>query len=125
VDKAKDAPAAKKVIVDFMKAGQTRTRTLETQVKSLKAPDVKDGAAIHKVFVDASGALVKVFDGLVSDSQNLKTTSLAQIQQDASDMADGITEAFDEAASTFDQLDKYDAPELDRLFESRPECAGG
>lgn len=125
VDKAKDAPAAKKVLVDFMKAGQTRTKTLQTQVKALKAPDVKDGAAIHKVFVDASGELVKVFDGLVTDAQNLKTTSLAQIQRDASDMADGIVDAFDEAASTFDQLDKYDAPELDRFFESRPECAGG
>ncbi len=121
---AKDAPALKQALVDFLKAGQTETKNLQKEVGALKAPDVKDGGAIHKVFVDASAQLVTVFDNLVGDAQKVGTNSLAQTAADVDRLSQGIGAAFDSVATTFDKLDSYKATEIEKLFESRPECSG-
>ncbi len=121
---AKDAPALKQALVEFMKTGQTETRNLQKEIAALKAPDVKDGAAIQKTFNDAMTQLVGVFDGLLADAQKVGTGSLAQTSTDVDRIASGITDAFDDVAATFDKLDNYNAGELDRLFDERPECQG-
>ncbi|MFN8616681.1 MAG: hypothetical protein U0837_06260 [Dehalococcoidia bacterium] len=121
---AKDAPALKQALVDFMKTGQTETKNLQKEIAALKAPDVKDGAAIQKTFNDAMTQLVSVFDGLVSDAQKVGTGSLTQTTTDVERIAGGITDAFDDVATTFDKLDNYNAGELDTLFDQRPECQG-
>lgn len=120
---AKDAPGIKQALVDFLKAGQTETKNLQKEIGALKAPDVKDGAAIHKVFVDASAQLVTVFDNLVTDAQKVGTSSLAQTTADVERLSQGIGTAFTNVGNTFDKLDSYNATEIEDLFDKRPECA--
>lgn len=119
---AKDAPALKKALVDFMKTGQTETKNLQKEIGALKAPDVKDGAKIQKTFNDATAQLVKVFDGLVADAEKVGTSSLSQTAADVDQLSAGIGAAFSEVGETFDKLDSLDAGELDALFDERPEC---
>ena len=119
---AKDAPALKKALVDFMKTGQTETKNLQKEIGALKAPDVKDGAKIQKTFNDATAQLVKVFDGLVADAEKVGTSSLSQTAADVDQLSAGIGAAFSEVGETFDKLDSLDAGELDELFDERPEC---
>lgn len=121
---AKDAPALKQALVDFLKAGQTETKNLQKEVGALKAPDVKDGPAIHKVFLDASSQLVTVFDNLVADGQKVGTSSLGQTATDVERLSEGIGAAFNSVSTTFDKLDSYNSSEIEKLFETRPECAG-
>lgn len=121
---AKDATALKQALVDFMKTGQTETKNLQKEISALKAPDVKDGAAIQKTFNDAMTQLVSVFDGLLSDAQKVNTSSLSQTSTDVDRIASGIGDAFNDVSDTFDKLDNYNAGELDTLFDQRPECQG-
>jgi hypothetical protein len=124
LDSTKDAAGLKKVLLDFLKTGQADTKTLQKDVSALKAPDVKDGAAIQKVFVDTTGDLVGVFDDLISQANKVRTDSLSQTTADVDRIADSVADAFDEASAGFDKLDNYDAPELEDLFDQRPECSG-
>jgi len=119
-----DAPAVKKLLVDFLKIGRTETVELQRQVGALKAPDVTDGAKIQKVFADTSGELVKVFDDLIADAEKISTSSPTQTRADIDRLVDGIDAAFDEASAGFDKLDNFDAPQLEGIFETRPECQG-
>ena len=119
-----DGASIKRLLVDFLKLGQTETKNLQKEITALKAPDVNDGGKIHKVFVDTAGELVKVFDTLVADASKINTTNPAQTRTDVENLAAGIGDAFDDASAGFDQLDNFNAPEIERLFESRPECAG-
>lgn len=118
-----DSAAVKKLLVDFLKLGQTETKNLQKEISALKAPEVKDGAKVHKIFVDTSGNLVKVFDGLVSDANKISTASPSQTAADVDRLAAGISDAFDEAGAGFDQLDNFKLPELEALFDSRAECS--
>ena len=122
LDTAADAKALKQALVDFMKTGQAETKNLQKDFSALKAPDVKDGAAIQKTLNDGAAQLVKVFDGLVADAEKVGTSSLAQTERDVTRLADGIGTAFADAGETFDKLDSFSADELDALFDSRPEC---
>ena len=122
LDTAADAKALKQALVDFMKTGQAETKNLQKDFSALKAPDVKDGAAIQKTLNDGAAQLVKVFDNLVADAEKVGTSSLAQTERDVTKIADGIGTAFADAGETFDKLDSFSADELDALFDSRPEC---
>ena len=124
IDDASSASDLKKLLVTFMRTGQTETKNLQKDIAGLKAPEVKDGPAIHKVFVDASGDLVKIFDGFVSDAEKVGTTSLSQVESDVEELSDKVGTAFDEVSESFDALDDFDAPAIEKLFETRPECAG-
>lgn len=122
LDSAADAQALKQALVAFMRTGQTETKNLQKEIAALKAPDVKDGPAIQKTFNDAMTQLVGVFDGLLADAQKVGTGSLAQTSADVEKIAGGISDAFNDVGATFDKLDNYNAGELDRLFDERPEC---
>lgn len=121
---AKDAPALKAALVEFMKSGQAETKNMQKEVAALKAPDVKNGAAIQRTFNDGMSQLVAVFDGLVTESQKVGTSSLAQTTADVERLSSGISDAFNDVSATFDKLDDLDTGELDNLFDQRPECAG-
>lgn len=114
----------KRLLVTFLKTSQVETNNLQKEITGLKAPDVKDGPAIQKVFAEASNGLVKVFNGLVSDAEKINTTNPAQTLADVERLAGGIDSAFNEVATSFDKLDSYNSPELEKLFDTRPECAG-
>jgi hypothetical protein len=124
IDGAASAEDLKKLLVAFLKDGQTETVNLRREIAALKAPDVKDGDAIHKIFVDATVDLVKVFDNLVGEAERLDASSLAKVTDDLDRFVDGVDSAFDEVAQSFDALDQYDPQGLDELFQTRPECQG-
>jgi len=124
IDRAASAQDIKTLLVDFLKDGQSETVNMRKEMTALKAPDVKDGAAIHKVFVDAADGLVKVFDSLVADAQKLDTSSLQKASDQLEVFVGRVESSFDEVARTFDKLDQYDPGELDKLFQTRPECQG-
>ncbi|MBK9341553.1 MAG: hypothetical protein IPN07_00600 [Dehalococcoidia bacterium] len=119
-----DGASIKRLLVDFLKKGQTETKNLQKEVSALKAPDVTDGAKIHKVFVDVSTELVKVFDTLVADANKISTTNPSQTLADVERLSAGIADAFDEASAGFDKLDDFNAPQIESIFSSRPECSG-
>lgn len=123
LDKVGENPAEiKRLLVAFLKTGQAETKNLQKEVGALKAPEVKDGAAIQKVFVDASTQLVKVFDDLVTNAEKINTTNAQQTLADVERLSSGIDTAFNSASASFDKLDNYNAPELEQLFDTRPEC---
>ena len=119
-----DAASKKKLLVDFLKQGRSMTQSLQLDVKSLKAPEVKDGAQIHKVFVDVSDDLVKAMNGFVADAEKISTASAAQTVADIDRLIDSIGVTFDKVAESFDKLDNLNVPQLEALFDARPECAG-
>lgn len=123
-DASKDSPKdLKQKLVDFLKTGQTETKNLKKEIDALKAPDVKDGAAIHKVFTKAGADLVKIFDGAVADAQKIDATSFASVTNDIAGFEDKVVSSFDAVGSAFDQLSKFSAPELEKVFSGRSECA--
>lgn len=124
IDDAASAEDLKKLLVAFLKDGQAETVNLRREITALKKPDVKDGDAIHKIFVDATVDLVKVFDNLVGEAERLDASSLAKVTEDLDRFVDGVDGAFDEVAQSFDALDQYDPQGLDELFQTRPECQG-
>lgn len=124
IDGAASAGDLKKLLVAFLEDGQSETVNLRREIAALKAPDVDDGDAIHKIFVDASVDLVKVFDNLVSEAERLDASSLAKVTEDLDRFVEGVDSAFDEVAQSFDALDQYDPQGLDELFQTRPECQG-
>ena len=125
VDKASDdGPAIKKLLVAYIKTAQSETEDLQSRVSKLKAPDVKDGAKIHKVFVDTTGDLVTAFDDLVSQANKIDTSTPSKALADVTALGNSVDDAFNEAGAGFDQLDNFDSVELGDLFDSRPECAG-
>lgn len=122
-DVSKDSPAAlKQELVDFLKAGQTETKNLKKELDALKAPDVKDGAKIHQVFTKAGADLVTIFDKAVADAQKINASTFASVANDIDGFETKILESFDSVSQAFDELDNYNAPELEKAFESRPEC---
>lgn len=122
-DASKDSPKdLKQKLVDFLKTGQTETNNLKKEVDALKAPDVKDGAAIHKVFTKAGVDLVKIFDSAVSDAEKINATTFQSVADSISGFEAKISSSFDEVSSAFDDLDNYNAPELEKVFSSRSEC---
>lgn len=122
-DGSKDSPAAlKQELVDFLKTGQTETKNLKKEIDALKAPDVKDGAKIHQVFTKAGTDLVKVFDQAVADSQKINASSFSSVANDIDGFETKILDSFDAVTAAFDELDNYNAPELEKAFTSRPEC---
>jgi hypothetical protein len=124
IDGAASAADLKKLLVAFLKDGQAETVNLRREVAALKAPDVKGGEAIHKIFVDATVDLVKVFDNLVAEAERLDASSLAKVTEDLDRFIQGVDSAFDEVAQSFDALDQHDPQGLDELFQTRPECQG-
>ena len=108
----------------FLEDGQAETVNLRREISALKAPDVDDGEAIHKIFVDASVDLVKVFDNLVSEAERLDASSLTKVTEELDRFIEGVDSAFDEVGQSFDALDQYDPQGLDELFQTRPECQG-
>ena len=123
-DAGKDKPQdLKQKLVDFLKTGQTETKNLKKEIDALKAPDVKDGAAIHKVFTQAGTDLVKIFDDAVSDAQKINATSFQSVADDITGFESKITSSFDAVGAAFDDLDGYNAPDLEKAFTSRSECA--
>ncbi len=125
VDKASnDGPEIKKLLVGYIKIAQSETEDLESRVSKLKAPDVKDGAKIHKVFVDTTGDLVTAFDELVSQANKIDVSTPAKALAGVTDLGNSVDDAFAEAGAGFDKLDDFDSVELGDLFDSRPECAG-
>ncbi|MGB4863167.1 MAG: hypothetical protein WBO97_11960 [Tepidiformaceae bacterium] len=123
-DAPQDGAAIKKILVEFLKTAQADTENLDASVGKLKAPDVKDGAKIHKVFTDASGNLVEVFDDLVARANKIDVSNASRTLADVDALAESIDGAFEEASAGFDKLDTFDAGELEDLFDSRPECSG-
>ncbi len=121
-DNASSAKDLKDLLVGFLKDGRAETVTLQREIRALKAPDVKDGEAIHRIFVDASNDLVKVFDGLIKEAEGLDASSLAKVTADLERFVDRVEGAFDEVADSFNALDQYDPQGLDELFQTRPEC---
>ncbi|MEP6870533.1 MAG: hypothetical protein ABI939_01650 [Anaerolineaceae bacterium] len=119
-DSAKDL---KQKLVDFLKTGQTETKNLKKEIDALKTPDVKDGAAIHGVFAKAGTDLVKIFDGAVADAEKINASTFISVANDIEGFETKITSSFDAVSSAFDQLDKFSAPELEKVFSSRSECA--
>ncbi|MEP7215818.1 MAG: hypothetical protein ABI782_06150 [Anaerolineaceae bacterium] len=123
-DASKDSPKdLKQKLVDFLKTGQTETKNLKKEIDGLKAPDVKDGAAIHKVFTQAGTDLVKIFDGAVADAEKINASTFNSVATDIEGFEEKISSSFDAVSSAFDQLDKFSAPELEKVFSSRSECA--
>ena len=123
-DANKDSPKdLKQKLVDFLKTGQIETKNLKKEIDALKAPDVKDGAAIHKVFTKAGTDLVKIFDGAVVDAEKINASTFISVANDIEGFETKITSSFDAVSSAFDQLDKFSAPELEKVFSSRSECA--
>ncbi len=122
VDSAGSAQDLKELLVGFLEDGRTETVTLQREMRGLKAPDVKDGDAIHQIFVDASNDLVKVFDDLIADAEALDASSLAKVTEDLDSFVDRVEGAFDEVAESFNALDQYEPQGLDELFQTRPEC---
>ena len=122
-DGSKDSPAAlKQELVDFLKTGQAETKNLKKEIDALKAPDVKDGAKIHQVFTKAGTDLVKIFDQAVADSQKINASSFASVANDIDGFETKILDSFDAVTAALDELDNYNAPELEKAFTSRPEC---
>ena len=121
---AADPGALKKVMVDFLKIGQAETKNLQREVTALRAPAGNDGPAIHKTFVDTANNLVGVMDDLVADAEKLSTASDAQLAAEIGVLAQGISEAFVEASSGFEELGRLNAPALKDAFNSEPACAG-
>ena len=124
IDGAGSAQDLKKLLVAFLEDGQAETVNLRREISALKAPDVDDGEAIHKIFVDASVDLVKVFDNLVSEAERLDASSLTKVTEELDRFIEGVDSAFDEVGQSFDALDQYDPQGLDELFQTRPECQG-
>lgn len=122
-DASKNSPGdLKSELVTFLKAGQTETKNLKKEIDALKTPDVKDGAKIHQVFAKAATDLVKVFDDAVVDAQKINASSFATVAADIDGFETKILNSFDEVSTAFDELDSYNAPEIEKAFESRPEC---
>ncbi len=123
-DASKDSPKdLKQKLVDFLKTGQTETKNLKKEIDALKAPDVKDGAAIHKVFTQAGTDLVKIFDSAVADAEKINASSFRSVSDDITGFESKIAESFDAVGAAFDDLDSYNAPELEKAFTSRSECS--
>lgn len=122
LDSTKSASDLKQKLVDFLKTGQTETRNLQKELKALKAPDVKDGDKINKIFVDASGQFVTLFDKTVSDAQKIDDSSLSKVTTDLESFETQISDSFGNLDTAFGDLDKYKNSELEGLFQSRPEC---
>lgn len=123
LDTVASASELKKKLVDFLKTGQTETKNLQKELKALKAPDVKDGNKIQKIFVDASGQFVTVFDKTVSDAQKIDDSSLSKVTADLERFERQITDSFGNLDAAFSDLDKYQNADLETLFQSRPECS--
>lgn len=122
IDSAGSAADLKKLLITFLETGRSETVTLQREIRALKAPDVKDGAAIHQIFVDASNDLVKVFDNLLKEAEAVDASSLAKVTADLERFTNGVEGAFNEVSDSFNALDKYDPQGLDELFQTRPEC---
>lgn len=90
---------------------------------ALKAPDVKDGPAIHRVFTKATGDFVTLFDRTVSDAEKIDASSLAKVESELERFSAQVAKSFSSLGAAFDELERYDSGELDQLFETRPECA--
>jgi hypothetical protein len=121
---AANPAALKKVMVDFLKVGQAETKNLQREVTGLKAPNVNRGNELHKTFVDTSNNLVGVMDDLVARAEKLSTASDAQLAADIGVLAQGIGEAFAKASVGFEELERFNAPELKNIFTAEPSCAG-
>ena len=119
-----DGATVKKLLVTYMKVAQAETEDLQSRVSKLKAPDVKDGAQIHKVFVETTDDLVTAFDDLVSQANKIDTSTPQKALDDVTALGNSVEDAFAEASAGFDKLDEFDAGELEDLFDARPECAG-
>jgi ferritin-like metal-binding protein YciE len=123
LDNATSAQDLKQKLVDFLKTGQTETKNLQKELNALRAPDVKDGDKIHKVFTDAAAQFVAVFNKTVSDAQKIDASSLSKVTDDLESFETTISDSFGNLSSAFDGLDKYQNTELEDLFQSRPECS--
>lgn len=119
---ASSAQDLKQKLVDFLKTGQTETKNLQKELNSLKAPDVKDGDKIQKIFTDAAAQFVTVFDKTVSDAQKIDASSLSKVTDDLESFETTISDSFGNLDSAFNGLDQYQNTELENLFQSRPEC---
>lgn len=122
LDDTKSASDLKQKLVDFLKTGQTETKNLQKELKALKAPDVKDGDKINKIFVDASGQFVTLFDKTVADAQKIDDSSLSKVTTDLESFETQISDSFGNLDTAFADLDKYQSTDLENLFQSRPEC---
>jgi hypothetical protein len=112
----------KKKLVDFLKTGQTETKNLQKELNALKAPDVKDGAKIQKIFTNAAGEFVKVFDRTVSDAQKIDDSSLSKVTTDLEKFEQQISDSFGNLDAAFSDLDQYQNADLEELFATTPEC---
>ncbi len=123
LDSSTGAPAeVKKLLVDFLRFGKQETQDLENDISSLKTPNVKNADRVQDIFAETSGELVGVFDDLIADAQRITVTNPAQTRTEIDALVDTIGVAFDEAGAGFDELDTLDIPEINDLFDSRPEC---
>jgi hypothetical protein len=119
-----DTQEIKELLIEFMELGRDETDELRREVAALPRPTGSRGAEVHGIFATAAEDLVDVFDDLIVESKAISTASEAQTRADIDALVDSVGAAFDEVSEGFDALDDIDLPEIEALFESRPECEG-
>lgn len=122
VARAVTVAEVERILVDFFEEALTDTRALKRSIGQLNPPPVKDGQAIHQVFVTASDELVAAMERLTREARSVSFTSVAQAQLESDRLITLIDRLFSDAAATFDELQQYDPEGLDELFQTLPEC---
>jgi hypothetical protein len=113
----------KTLAIDKLKATQEAAKAYEKEIRSLKAPDIEDGGKFQKALVKLAAETSKVADQLVSETQQIKATSVASFNRELEAVDQRVGDS-DDLTKAQDELDQFDTTELDRLYDSRPECTG-
>ncbi len=122
VDSATTIPEVERILVDFFEQGLADTRALKRAISQLSPPPVRDGKAIHQVFLDGSDDLLAAMERLTREARSIRFTSIDQAMAESDRLASLTDQLFSEAAATFDRLQDYDPEGLDDLFQALPEC---
>ncbi len=111
-----------RALIDFFEQGLADTRTLDRALERLSPPPVRDGEAIHRVFLDAGEDLVAAMERLTREARAADFSTIEQAEAESIRFQGLIEQLFGDVAASFDELQRYDPEGLDVLFQELPEC---
>lgn len=121
-DAAVTVAQVERALVDFFEQGLADTRDLDRAFNRLSPPPVRDGEAIHRIFLDAGADLVAAMERLTREARAADFSTIEQAEAESLRFQGLIEQLFGDVAASFDELQRYDPEGLDQLFQTLPEC---
>ncbi len=118
-----DIPSVKGKLVGFLGSVVHSTDTMIKQIKTLGAPNVKNGSKIQSGVLSGFAQLRTAFDNARKGAQKLPTGNAKAFSSKALALSSTIESSANKIGTAFQALDKYSTKALNDAAKKDPACA--